>query len=67
MIISLYDKKYFVLYIIIMSSKNTYQLINPHIEGNLDTVIRSRSPLNAGKNFTILFLNILRIELMIFI
>jgi hypothetical protein len=32
-----------------MSSKNAYRLINPYIEGSLDTVVRSRNSFNAGK------------------
>ena len=32
-----------------MSSKNAYRLINPYIEGSVDTVVRSRNSFNAGK------------------
>jgi len=30
-------------------AKNTYRLINPYIEGSLDTTARSRNSFNAGK------------------
>lgn len=32
-----------------MSEKNAYRLINPHIEGSLDTVVRARNSYTAGK------------------
>ena len=32
-----------------MSSKNTYRLINPYIEGSIDTNVRSSNSFNAGK------------------
>lgn len=43
-----------------MSSKNTYRLVNPYIEGSLNTVVTASSPFKAGrklyrdlsKNFT---------------
>lgn len=30
-------------------SKNTYRLVNPFIEGSVDTVVNARNPFNAGK------------------
>lgn len=32
-----------------MSTKNAYQLINPYIEGSLNTVVRASNSFNAGK------------------
>lgn len=32
-----------------MSAKNAYLLINPYIEGSLDTVVRARNSFSAGK------------------
>lgn len=32
-----------------MSSKNAYRLINPYIEGSIDTLVRSSNSFNAGK------------------
>lgn len=32
-----------------MSSKNAYRLINPYIEGSMDTVVRAKNSFNAGK------------------
>ena len=32
-----------------MSTKNAYRLINPHIEGSLDTVVRAKNAFSAGK------------------
>lgn len=32
-----------------MSSKNAYRLINPYIEGSLDTVVRASNSFSAGK------------------
>ncbi|ANB50505.1 hypothetical protein [Powai lake megavirus] len=32
-----------------MSEKNTYRLLNPYIEGTVDTVVKSRNSFSAGK------------------
>lgn len=32
-----------------MSAKNAYRLINPYIEGSLDTVVRAKNSFSAGK------------------
>lgn len=32
-----------------MSSKNAYRLINPYIEGSLDTIVRAKNSFSAGK------------------
>jgi len=32
-----------------MSSKNAYRLVNPHIEGSLETVVRAKNSFSAGK------------------
>lgn len=34
-----------------MSNKNTYRLINPYIEGSIDTISHDKNPYNAGKKF----------------
>jgi len=33
-----------------MSVKNTYRLINPYIEGSLDTLVRAKNSFSAGKH-----------------
>uniref|UniRef100_A0A6C0LRJ6 Uncharacterized protein n=1 Tax=viral metagenome TaxID=1070528 RepID=A0A6C0LRJ6_9ZZZZ len=33
-----------------MSDKNVYRLINPYIDGKMDTIIRSKNSFNAGKH-----------------
>lgn len=32
-----------------MSRKNAYRLLNPYIEGSIDTVVRAKNSFNAGK------------------
>ena len=39
----------YISIIISMSVKNTYRLINPYIDGSLDTIVKSRNSFNAGK------------------
>ncbi len=34
-----------------MSTKNTYRLINPYIEGSMDTIVHAKNPYSAGKKF----------------
>lgn len=32
-----------------MSTQNSYRLINPYVEGTVNTVVKARNPFNAGK------------------
>src|SRR5579863_2838814 len=34
-----------------MSNKNTYRLINPYVEGSIETISHEKNPYNAGKKF----------------
>ena len=45
----LYSKNILYYYIIRMSEKNAYRLLNPYIEGTIDTVVRAKNSFNAGK------------------
>ncbi len=49
------------------SQKHTYRLINPLIEGSVNTVVKARNSFSVEKKYIMNYLNILQIKLIIFL